>query len=222
METWNDEYRMGEPAAVYQVAEVKERVNPETPLLEKGDEIIDMGADFDFDGFQVVRREFFAHLAEPAVTFNNCRFYVNSACLNKFPDTNFVQVLVNRNTKIMALRPCAENARDSFAWCSISKGKRKPKQTTCKLFFAKIVSLMEWNPDYRYKMNVRMVALVMKGGVPFQILHRNFEVLRNCFCLSPKHIPPSLAGIEAKALRILAAKRNDHSPHVAFVFIQLP
>ena len=150
METWNDEYRMGEPAAVYQVAEVKERVNPETPLLEKGDEIIDMGADFDFDGFQVVRREFFAHLAEPAVTFNNCRFYVNSACLNKFPDTNFVQVLVNRNTKIMALRPCAENARDSFAWCSISKGKRKPKQTTCKLFFAKIVSLMEWNPDYRY------------------------------------------------------------------------
>ena len=120
METWNDEYRMGEPAAVYQVAEVKERVNPETPLLEKGDEIIDMGADFDFDGFQVVRREFFAHLAEPAVTFNNCRFYVNSACLNKFPDTNFVQVLVNRNTKIMALRPCAENARDSFAWCSIS------------------------------------------------------------------------------------------------------
>ena len=81
METWNDEYRMGEPAAVYQVAEVKERVNPETPLLEKGDEIIDMGADFDFDGFQVVRREFFAHLAEPAVTFNNCRFYVNSAQL---------------------------------------------------------------------------------------------------------------------------------------------
>ena len=79
METWNDEYRMGEPAAVYQVAEVKERVNPEAPLLEKGDEIIDMGADFDFDGFQVVRREFFAHLAEPAVTFNNCRFYVNSA-----------------------------------------------------------------------------------------------------------------------------------------------
>ena len=148
---------MGEPAAVYQVAEVKERVNPETPLLEKGDEIIDMGADFDFDGFQVVRREFFAHLAEPAVTFNNCRFYVNSACLNKFPDTNFVQVLVNRNTKIMALRPCAENARDSFAWCSISKGKRKPKQTTCKLFFAKIVSLMEWNPDYRYKLLGRLI-----------------------------------------------------------------
>ena len=42
MGTWNNEYRMGEPAAVYQIAEVRERVNPDTPLLEKGDEIIDL------------------------------------------------------------------------------------------------------------------------------------------------------------------------------------
>ena len=72
MEIWNNEYRIDKPVAVYPVSEVKERLNPETPLLEKGDEIIDMGTDFDFDGFQVVRREFFAHLSEPAVTFNNC------------------------------------------------------------------------------------------------------------------------------------------------------
>jgi hypothetical protein len=157
MDSWNEESRMGQPSAVYQVAEAAERENPESPLLEKGDEIIDMGDDFDFEGFQVVRREFFAHLTEPAVTFNNCRFYVNSACLNKFPDTDYVQVLVNRSTKILALRPCQENARDSFAWCSATKGKRKPKQTTCKLFFAKIVSMMEWNPDYRYKLLGKLI-----------------------------------------------------------------
>lgn len=157
MNTWSDESRQGQPSATYQVLEKREQKNLDSPLLEKGDEIIDMGDDFDFEGFQVVRREFFAHLTEPAVTFNNCRFYVNSACLNKFPETDYVQVLVNRNTKIMALRPCSENARDSFAWCSASKGKRKPKQTTCKLFFAKIVSMMDWNPDYRYKLLGKLV-----------------------------------------------------------------
>ena len=145
MDTWNEYSRLGQAPAVYQE-------NPDAPLLENGDEIIDMGDDFDFDGFQVVRREFFAHLTEPAVTFNNCKFYVNCACLNRFPDTDYVQVLVNQNTKIMALLPCAENARDSLAWCYASKGKRKPRQTTCKLFFAKIVSMMDWNPDYRYKL----------------------------------------------------------------------
>jgi hypothetical protein len=123
-----------------------------TPVLEEGDELVDLGEDFDFDGFQVVRREFFAHLREPSCTFNNCKFSVNSACLAKFPNSEFAQVLVNRQKKILALRPCAEGARDSFMWCSVQKGKRKPKAITCKLFYAKIVSLMGWNPDYRYKL----------------------------------------------------------------------
>ena len=37
-------------------------------------------------------------------------------------------------------------------WCSVQKGKRKPKATTCKLFYAKIVDMMGWNPDFRYKL----------------------------------------------------------------------
>ena len=128
------------------------------PVFTEGDEIIDAGDEFSFDDFQVVRREFFAHLREPAVTFNKCKFYVNSACLSKFPHTDFVQVLINQDRKIMALHPCADNTRDSFAWCSVSaKGKRKPKQTTCKLFFAKIMQMMDWNPDYRYKLLGKMM-----------------------------------------------------------------
>ena len=128
-----------------EVSEVK-------PVLSEGDEILDMGDDFDFGDFQVVRREFFAHLREPSISFNNCRIYVNSACLSKFPNTEYVQILINRNTKILALRPCKEGERDSFPWCYESKGKRKPKQVTCKLFFAKIFTLMGWNPDFRYKL----------------------------------------------------------------------
>jgi len=40
------------------------------PVLSEGDEILDMGDDFDFGDFQVVRREFFAHLREPSISFN--------------------------------------------------------------------------------------------------------------------------------------------------------
>lgn len=120
-------------------------------MNEQTDEILELGENFDLDGFQVVRREFFAHTTEPAVSFNNCKFYVNSACLSKFPDTDYVQVLINRQSRVMALRPCQEGDRDSFAWCGLSKGKRKPKQPTCKFFFAQMVSMMGWDPEYRYK-----------------------------------------------------------------------
>lgn len=116
------------------------------------DDIIDFGENFDFDGFQVVRREFFAHLSEPSVTFNLCKFNVNTACLSRFPDSDYAQVLVNSKRKILALLPCTEESRDSFQWCNTSKGKRKPRAITCKLFFAKVVALMGWNPDYRYKL----------------------------------------------------------------------
>lgn len=137
METWNDIRHADILAPTEDSASVPMNAFSDVPSLSTNDEVVDMGTDFDFEGFQVVRREFFAHLHEPSVTFNNYKFYVNCACLNKFPEASFVQVLVNQETKIMALRPCVENARDSFAWCGISKKKRSPRQITCKLFFAK-------------------------------------------------------------------------------------
>ena len=79
------------------------------------DDIIELEGDFNYDGFQVVRREFFAHTFEPSITLNNYKVYVNAACLNRFPEIEHVQLLINSETNIMALRPCAETDRDSFA-----------------------------------------------------------------------------------------------------------
>ena len=128
----------------------------EAPMLAEGDEILEL-ENFDFEDFQVVRREFFAHLREPSVTFNDCKFQVNMACLTKFPNCDFAQVLISQQQKILALRPCAEGTKDAYMWCGVSKGKRKPKAITCKMFFAKIVSLMDWNPKYRYKLLGRLI-----------------------------------------------------------------
>lgn len=132
-------------------------VSPVTIALGKDDELWEVDVDFDYDGFQVVRREFFAHINEPSISFNNYKFYVNTACLSKFPNTDHVQVLVNQDTKILALRPCSDRDRDSFVWCSNSSGKRKPKQITCRIFFGKIMSLMGWNPDHRYKLLGKLI-----------------------------------------------------------------
>lgn len=106
--------------------------------------------EFNYNGYQVVRSEFFAHIKEPSITFNNCKFYVNAACVNKLPHINFVHILVNSAEKRLVVRPCKEEEKDSFCWCSNSV-KRRPKQITCKIFFAKMMQLMDWNPDYRYK-----------------------------------------------------------------------
>ena len=102
--------------------------------------------------YQVVRREFFAHTNEPSITFNNFKVYVNAACLSRFPSVDYVQVLVNSDSKILAIRPCREEERDAFSWCVPGSARRKPRQITCRLFFVKVFSLMDWNTDYRYKL----------------------------------------------------------------------
>ncbi|NLO40916.1 MAG: integrase [Ruminiclostridium sp.] len=113
--------------------------------------------DFSYNGYQVVRREFFAHVYEPSITFNNCKVSLNTACLNRLPDVDYVQILVNPEDKKLAVRPSSEDEKDSFLWCTAKSVKRKPKQITCRMFFAKVVQLMEWNPDYRYKMLGKLI-----------------------------------------------------------------
>ena len=82
METWNDSQRTDVFTLNEDPVSANMNNSSDVPSLNTNDEVVDMGADFDFEGFQVVRREFFAHLREPAVTFNNYKFYVNCACLN--------------------------------------------------------------------------------------------------------------------------------------------
>jgi len=111
-------------------------------------------ANFNYDGYQVVRGEFFAHIFEPSITFNRCKVYLNTACIKKFPEINYVQILVNAEDKKLAVRPCTEEEKDSFLWCTL---KRKPKQISCKIFSGMIADLMHWNQEYRYKLLGKLI-----------------------------------------------------------------
>ena len=110
---------------------------------------------FSYDGYQVVRGEFFAHTFEPSITFNGNRVYVNTACLNRMPTVEYI--LINQQTKKLVVRPCGEDEKDSFRWCS-NTGKRRPKQITCRIFYAKLAEMMQWNTKYRYKLIGKLIT----------------------------------------------------------------
>lgn len=130
------------------------------PLVEVqvDEEVLD--EPFSYDGYQVVRGEFFAHIAEPSITFNNCKVSVNTACVKRLPAVDYIQFLVNPDERKLVLKPCTEDEKDSFRWSNSKNGKKKPKQITCRIFFAKIVNLMNWNPNYRYK----LLGKVIRSG----------------------------------------------------------
>lgn len=49
----------------------EEADEPSTDVVPVDGDVIELGGEFDYEGYQVVRREFFAHTNEPSITFNN-------------------------------------------------------------------------------------------------------------------------------------------------------
>ena len=132
---------------------VPEMDDTKKPLSDM--EVIEV-EDIDYDGFQVVRGEFFAHIHEPSFTFNKNKVYVNTACVKKLPEIEYVQILVNSDQRKLAVRPCNEDVKDSIRWCS-NTSKRSPKQITCRVFVAKVIDLMGWDPDCRIKLLGKLI-----------------------------------------------------------------
>lgn len=118
-----------------------------------GDDV-EIDDDFSYEGFQVVRGEFISDRMEPSISFNNDQIYVNTVCLNKLSDTDYVQILINKHDNILALRPCGEDERDSFLWRTINRktGKRQPKYITARIFSAMLFEHMGWSKNNRYKL----------------------------------------------------------------------
>ena len=131
--------------------------SPTPVVIPIGDEIIEEDNSFSLDKYQVVRREFFSHIYEPSITFSNYKIGLNASCIKRLPETDYIQILVNRQTRKLAVRPCHESEAHSFQWCTNSGGKRKPRQVVGKMFFMKICALMGWNPDYRYKILGKLI-----------------------------------------------------------------
>lgn len=138
--------------------------NSTVPPSLVGEHIIELGDHVDFSNFQVVRGEYYADIRSPFITINKYKVYVNAACLRLFPEAEYVFILVNKESRLMVLRPCEPLARDSYRWRKVLNGKIVPRQGVCKLLFALLMNLMHWNPDIRYKL-LGSIAHVNDGYV---------------------------------------------------------
>ena len=112
---------------------------------------LELAQDFSYDGYQVVRRELFAHLREPAVVIRRDSVTFNTACIAGLEDAVYIQILVNQDNKRMVVRKCEENDKDALRWCIEKPDKRKSRKMSNKLFSAMMYDIMGWNTDCRYK-----------------------------------------------------------------------
>ena len=128
-----------------------------------GEDEIDLGE------YEIVSPEFFAHIKEPALTVNVDKIGVNAACVRLMPDVEYVQILVNRKEKKLLLKPCDEIEITGYRWGRTKDGKRYPSQRTGEPFVLTLCKIMDWNPDYRYKVLGKMVRANRQALIAFDL-----------------------------------------------------
>ena len=104
------------------------------------------------DDFEVTRGEFYSHTREPGFTLNDGKVQVNTACIRKMADVDYIQILINRTTHKLAIRACGEEDLFCLPWVRVKNDKRYPRPITGRIFIMKVCKLMNWNPDNRIRM----------------------------------------------------------------------
>ena len=77
---------------------------------------------FSDDGFEVIRSQFFSSSSEPVLSFGRMKMWVNSVCLKRFQETEYIQILVNRGTRTLTRRH-SRQGRSPVVFCWQQKTK---------------------------------------------------------------------------------------------------
>lgn len=122
-----------------------------TEMSEADRKAEELQRNFSFDGYQVVRRELFAHLRDPAVTIRRDSVTFNAACISGLEDAVYIHLMINPDTKKMVVRKCDENDKNALRWCVAKDDKRKSRNVTSRPFSDMLYKLMGWEKRNRYK-----------------------------------------------------------------------
>lgn len=112
---------------------------------------------------EIVRGESFSHANEPMLTFNPIRslIYINSACLKRLPDMDYALFIISSTEKRLSIYPCSTNELNAVRLRSGGANRNKPRQVRYYDDFGdKMLSLMQWNRDSRY----RLIGYTAIGG----------------------------------------------------------
>lgn len=102
--------------------------------------------------FQVVRAQLFSTRLYPAVTISRGKLRFNTACMKRFEDVEYVELLFNSVEKCLAVRPCDKSCPNAIRWGTFQEGKWIVREKSCRGFSAPLYEIMGWKEELRYRM----------------------------------------------------------------------
>jgi hypothetical protein len=108
---------------------------------------------FDYEGYEVVRKEFFSKANCPAVTIKYGKVNFNVRAIRKLGESSHILILINFAQKRMIAKPCDEDDKDSLQWSRVDKNNKVvPRTISGKMFTAQLFKDMNWHLECTFKM----------------------------------------------------------------------
>lgn len=112
----------------------------------------------DLSGYEVVRAQYFATLQNPAMTISNGKLRFNTACLKKFEDVEYVELLLNSVDRCIAIRPCEKDNPNAIRWGRLKEGRWCASTLGCRGLAKALFDMMEWEEGLKYRFRGQLVG----------------------------------------------------------------
>ncbi len=109
-------------------------------------------SNFNLDGYQVVRGHFLTARSElPCMNISKEKIMFNTAVGKKLMEFEYIQLLLHPTERKMAIRPCNKNDAFKIPWKTKNTQTVLIKTISCPHFSRALFQIMEWHPDYNYR-----------------------------------------------------------------------
>lgn len=111
------------------------------------------GKKLNMAGYQRVSSCFFPSSSDLSLTISDGKMHFNVACLKKFEDVEYVELLINTVNNCIAIRPCEKDNPNAIHWCRLKGDKWIVNSLSCKGLSKVLFSLMSWEDEGKYRFN---------------------------------------------------------------------
>ena len=119
---------------------------PTTP-----DDSVAVGKRLYMGGYEVVRAEYFPSNERPAMTITNGKLRFNTACLKRFEDVEYVELLLNTVKNCIAIRPCEKDNPNAIHWGHLREDRWIVSTLSCRGLAKTLFDMMSWEDEGQYR-----------------------------------------------------------------------
>ncbi len=102
-------------------------------------------------GYEVVRADYFPSNERPAMTITNGKLRFNTACLKKFEDVEYVELLLNTVKNCIAIRPCEKDTPNAIHWGRLREERWVVSTLSCRGLAQTLFDMMRWEDEGQYR-----------------------------------------------------------------------